>query len=285
MPRRIFYLPLTLSLLCGIANSFGIIQRKEGVRLTSSSLLASNNRETSQGNRDDDSDSTSSSSSSPSSKIKGDPLRAASGVRPSLHPLTINAIAQALKVRAENKEDMPLRCCAPEDGESGGVEPLQVALTASKIAADALAVRKKTSVEDGMQFTPEEEQTIAGRVLGVVMRLGNLEQQLLEKCEAVEWISKYHEWDSFGEFPPSSSAAAATASGSSSDDDDSDKRRETMIDQRCLNDPLFGMNRAECLLAIFLQTVEAPEMEKLNTAVPGGSEVDFLDSDRREVLL
>ena len=58
-----------------------------------------------------------------------------------------------------------------------------------------------------------------------------------------------------------------------------------MIDQRCLDDPLFSMNRAECLLAIFLQTVEAPEMEKLNTAVPGGSEADFLDSDRREVLL
>jgi len=45
------------------------------------------------------------------------------------------------------------------------------------------------------------------------------------------------------------------------------------------------MNRAECLLAIFLEEVEIPQLKKLNETVPDESKIDFLDDDRREVVL
>jgi len=159
---------------------------------------------------------------------KGDPLRAATGIRPSLHPVTINALAEALKVRALNKKEMPLRV-------NEHVEPLQVAMSAGRIASEAVEKRQRTSAQDGMNLTAQEEQTIAGRVVGVVMRLEELEVALYEKCEATGWIAKYNEWASFGVLK--------------------DETYEKEVDEMILMDPLFGMNRAECLLALFLQTV------------------------------
>jgi hypothetical protein len=57
------------------------------------------------------------------------------------------------------------------------------------------------------------------------------------------------------------------------------------IPEKIKTDPLFRLSRAECLLAIFLDTVEAPQMAKIGQSVPGGSHVDFLDEDRKQVLL
>jgi hypothetical protein len=37
-----------------------------------------------------------------------DPLRASTGIRPSLHPTTINAIAEALRLRALEDPNTPL---------------------------------------------------------------------------------------------------------------------------------------------------------------------------------
>ena len=189
---------------------------------------------------------------------EGDPFRAATGIRPSLHPVTINALAEALKVRAQNLNEMPMRVTKT-------VEPLQVALTAGRIASEAVEKRQRTSEKDGMSLTAEEEQTIAGRVVGVIMRLEELEMALYEKCESTGWIAKYNEWTSFGVLK--------------------DESNEKEVDAMVLTDPLFGMNRAECLLALFLNTVEAPGLEKNNASVPDASQVDFLDEDRREVLL
>jgi hypothetical protein len=195
-------------------------------------------------------------SNNDANKETGDPLRAATGIRPSLHPTTINAIAEALKTRAADNPDTPLVVV------EGSVEPLDVALSAGKIAATAIEKRQRTSDQDGMELTPEEGQTIAGRVVGVVMRFAQLEELLNSKVANVEWVKKYGEWATFGVLED-----------------------ESNVQERIKTDPLFALSRAECLLALFLDTVEAPQMEKLGQTAPGGSGVDFLDADRQEVLL
>lgn len=187
--------------------------------------------------------------------VTGDPIRAATGIRPSLHPTTINAIAEALKIRASKNPDTPLVV-------DGDAQPLDVALSAGKIAATAIEKRQQTSKQDGMTLTPEEGQTIAGRVVGVVMRFTELETLLNTKVANVEWIRKYGEWTTFGVLED-----------------------ESQVQERIQMDPLFALSRAECLLALFLDTVEAPQMQKIGQAAPGGSVVDFLDADRQEVLL
>jgi len=190
---------------------------------------------------------------------KGDPVRAATGIRPSLHPVTINAIAELLKARAKNT----ISNKSNQDAKSS----LQIALAAGQIAAEAIGKRQESSQDDEMTLAPEEAQTIAGRVVGVAVRLDALEEQLYEKCSRTSWVSKYGEWESFGVLQNERS----TEMGS--------------VNKIILDDPLFVMNRAECLLAIFIHQVEAPELELKNATVAGGSTVDFIDSDRREVLL
>ena len=190
-------------------------------------------------------------------EIKGDPLRAATGIRPSLHPTTINAIAEALKARSSKSSELgPLQVTET-------VKPLDVAMTAGKIASTAIAKRQEASKKDGMELTPEEQQTIAGRVLGVIMRLDDLEVELYDKVSEVGWVKKYNEWATFGVL----------------------KNEDDGVDERIRDDPLFCMSRAECLLAIFLKTVEIPSMEKAKATAPDESKIDFLDSDRAEVLL
>jgi hypothetical protein len=146
---------------------------------------------------------------------------------------------------------------------SDTVKPLDVALTAGKIASNAIMKRQEASDQDGMKLEKNEEQTIAGRVLGVIMRLDELEAALSEKVSNVEWIAKYNEWATFGVLETGSEG----------------------VDERIKDDPLFCLSRAECLLAIFLKTVEIPQLEKAGVEVCDGSKIDFLDADRSEVLL
>jgi hypothetical protein len=190
--------------------------------------------------------------------VKGDPLRESTGIRPSLHPTTINAIAEALKARARQVDGMAFR-------PSSTVAPLDIAMTASTIASNAIAKRQEASDEDGMKLTQKEEQTIAGRVIGVVMRLDDLEGALYERVAGVEWVKKYNEWSTFGVLQS--------------------EENEKDLEDRIKDDPLFALSRAECMLALFLATVEIPQLEKVGEEVPDGSKLDFLDSDRMEVLL
>jgi hypothetical protein len=191
-------------------------------------------------------------------KTKGDPLRAATGIRPSLHPTTINAIAEALKARSSPSSDVgPLQV-------TESVTPLDVAMTAGKIASNAIGKRQRASRKDGMELTEEEQQTIAGRVLGVIMRLDDLEVELFDKVSSVEWVRKYNEWATFGVLKDEGGVE---------------------VDERITDDPLFCLSRAECLLAIFLRKIEIPSMEKAKRTAPDKSKIDFLDSDRAEVLL
>jgi len=57
------------------------------------------------------------------------------------------------------------------------------------------------------------------------------------------------------------------------------------VHAKIIDDPLFCMNRAECLLGIFLQEIEIPQFQKLNETAPDGSKIDFLDTDRFEVII
>jgi len=224
-------------------------------------------------------------------KIIGDPLREDNGVRPSIHPTTINAIAEALKARAtqsinSKKQKKPESSDDDDDDDmmhfrvSEDVDPLMVMVTAGQFASDAIQKRQESSSKDGMLLNQGEEQTLAGRVMGVIMRLDTLEEELAERAASVDWVAKYGEWGSFGVLEGEHENNVALEESGNDDDDGLEK-----VHAKIVEDPLFCMNRAECLLAIFLQEVEIPQLKKLNESVPDESKIDFLDADRREVVL
>lgn len=242
-------------------------------------------------------------------KDVGDSLREATGIRPSIHPITINAIAESLKARAlqninknkkkgssnsssidgtetgvekekeeENQEEDNLHFCVTDT-----VSPLEVMITAGQFASDAIQARQEVGEEtnDGMKLNQGEEQTVAGRVVGVIMRLDDLEDELIDRTSDVAWVSEYNEWSSFG---------VLEDERTKSDDDDDEEENKTRImnkvHKQIIDNPLFCINRAECLLGIFLHEVEIPQLEKLvNETVPDGSTADFLDADRLEVII
>jgi hypothetical protein len=196
---------------------------------------------------------------SSSSSNEGDKLRAATGIRPSLHPVTINALVTALKSRA--RASLTSSEAWPQE------TPLELAMLAGEIAAKALLQRRQQSDQE---FLPPEEQAIAGRVVGVVMRLPELETLLASQCQqpGAAWIAKYNEYHSFGILGEELVSS-----------------NEALVHDRVLSDPLFVLSRAESLLALFLHTVEVPQLQDRNASVPDQSSIDFIDADRKDVLL
>ncbi|GKY96736.1 hypothetical protein MPSEU_000633100 [Mayamaea pseudoterrestris] len=202
-------------------------------------------------------------SSSSKNIAKGDPIRASSGVRPSLHPITINILTQVLKKRYLDEKDA--LTLMDEDALSSNNSTLQYALDAAAIASSALALRTTHDDDKKLAFSLEEQQTIAGRVVNISVRLVQLEHDLYAQCQKyAPRLDKYNEWELFGvvkEEPNNGSTR---------------KQLET--------NPLFALSRAECLLAMYLQNIEAPELLRKNVTVPGGSVIDFIDQDRVELL-
>jgi hypothetical protein len=181
-----------------------------------------------------------------------DPFRSSN--RASLHPVTINLISDVLRLRSQGD---PLF--------TNVTTPLDLAVGVSRMAYEALRTRSELSTVDGMALETEEQQTIAGRVVGVAMRLVPLEKDLEHFCESVGWVAKYKEWDRFGACP-------------------ADANRIMETERKLASDGLFRLNRAECLLALFLHQVEKPELRKKAVSVPDNSIIDFLDTERLEVL-
>eukprot|EP00577_Skeletonema_sp_RCC1716_P017941 CAMPEP_0113432970 /NCGR_PEP_ID=MMETSP0013_2-20120614/34568_1 /TAXON_ID=2843 ORGANISM="Skeletonema costatum, Strain 1716" /NCGR_SAMPLE_ID=MMETSP0013_2 /ASSEMBLY_ACC=CAM_ASM_000158 /LENGTH=258 /DNA_ID=CAMNT_0000322397 /DNA_START=150 /DNA_END=923 /DNA_ORIENTATION=+ /assembly_acc=CAM_ASM_000158 len=173
-------------------------------------------------NIDDDDESTKT-----NNKKKGDSIRSTTGIRPSLHPTEINCIAEALMLRSTNNPSI-------EIDVSNTSEPLQVAITAGGIAMNAIDKRNNDKDDTSEKFTMEESQVISGRVVGVVMRMRELEK-------------KYGEEESFG---------VLKAECSSDDDGNDEEELEKKLREVIKINPLFRMNRAECLLCLFLDTVE-----------------------------
>jgi hypothetical protein len=177
-------------------------------------------------------------------------------------------------LRSSNNKSIPI------DVANSEVEPLQVAIAASEIAMKAINKHGNDGVDDEA-FTVEESQAISGRVVGVVMRMRELEELLIQRVKGVGWVSKYGEEESFGVLRGECKDDKDGASSSS----DMDSEVEKKLAETIKLNPLFRMNRAECLLGLFLDTVERPKLELLgDESVAGGSEVDFIDTDRLEVL-
>ena len=128
----------------------------------------------------------------------GDPLRASTGVRPSLHPFTINALADALlarhapeKVPSIGDAGVPLDVAAL-DGT--GHRPVDVAAAAARLSFLALERRKASCKADGdLRSIPTdaEGQAVAGRVVGIVMRMRELEAELARRVGGTGWVAKY----------------------------------------------------------------------------------------------
>lgn len=196
----------------------------------------------------------------------GDKVRESNGKRPSLNPTIINAISEALLIRSMSDTKNPMEI-------TENVQPLEVAMAAGKLATQCIEKRSKSSTavkgDESSAFTHDEAQLICGRVVGVVMRWDELERILIERVKAQTWITKYGEENSFGVIKEELSEGDV----------------KVLVKKKMKDDPLCRMCRAECLYALFLKTVEQPTMEKLGQIpVDGHSGVDFIDSERLEVL-
>jgi hypothetical protein len=164
------------------------------------------------------------------------------------------------------------------------ITPLQVAISAGQLAWTTIENRNKSqrlskdgpSQDDASHhfdtegtFTPEEAQVISGRVVGVVLRMTQLESMLVQQLQKSPWVSKYKEYDIFGV------TVAECCSG------DLDVACQSLI-----HNPLLRMCRAECLLALFIHHIEIPGLKKAGVEqITGGSEIDFIDQERLAVLL
>ena len=134
-------------------------------------------------------------------------------------------------------------------------------------------------------FPTEESQTISGRVVGVVMRMRELEEVLITRVNEAEWVGKYGEEEIFGVLKKECQFAEEANNASDDNNETSFETIEKQLAKTVKINPLLRMNRAECLLALFLSTVEEPKLEMMGVDMPGGSKVDFIDSDRLEVLM
>jgi hypothetical protein len=221
----------------------------------------------------------------------GDRVRLANNVRPSLNPTVINTISNALLQRSTTKSSFI---------PTSTTKPIDIMVQAGSLASVAIQNRAKSSMHvdgDDGAFNLEESKLVAGRIVGVMMRLHELEDQLIERVKGVGWIKKYGEESSFGvckvELDEGYSASLIT-NAEISDDDDQSLSFDPRINQVLMklgDDPLLRMCRAECLYALFLKNVEMPSMAKAGqipidtTNLNGnGSGIDFLDQERMEVL-
>jgi hypothetical protein len=185
-------------------------------------------------------------------------------------------------IRHSTEESTPIAI----DVANTQTEPLQIAITAGGIALNAIEQRKAAAEADDTTevFTMEEANAISGRVVGVVMRMRELEGVLRARVIRSKWVRKYGEEESFGCLRSEClhvEKCEDAASAAMVLNDDLEKQLAETIKMN----PLFRVNRAECLLALFLDSVERPKLEMLGETVAGGSTVDFIDADRLEVLL
>lgn len=181
--------------------------------------------------------------------------------RPSLHPVTIDAIAEALRIRAQNKTISPLRL--PKDGS---VELIDVHLAARRIAERAVeGARHETITNGDTKFTEAEESAVACRIVATLLRMDDLEWELVHRCSQQSWISERDEHDAFGILK--------------------DETCVRTLDERVLSDLDFATKRAERLLALFLLNLEGPGVKAAGDSVPGGSEPDYLEEEHYEIMM
>jgi len=170
--------------------------------------------------------------------------------RRSINPLIINTLASVLgDILLKKRDDLNILVTSP----------IEVVQSASTLAVVSMEKWEKNSVVAGDDkiLTPEERELVAGRLVGVCVRLPQLQQILVTTVTGSSWVRKYNEEHTFGVLK--------------------DEIGEGLDN----SDPLFISLRVECCLALFILLVETPAFEKVNRTT---FEVDFIDVDRLAVL-
>ena len=247
-----------------------------------------------------------------SSSSPGDKIREANNIRPSLSPTIINSISQALLERSTTKLSyIP----------STTNQPINIMVNAASLASKAIQSRAQSSTsvqgDEKSIFNEEESKLVAGRIVGVLMRLHDLETDLVNRVRDVSWVKKYGEEQMFGlckvelqdeSYQPSDVLSIVEDNNEGEGDDNGgggDRKNDGnssihQVLERIKDDPLLRMCRAECIYALFLKNVEMPSMEKagqvpvdrIDTNEGGNNNekenksglVDFLDQERIDVL-
>jgi len=180
--------------------------------------------------------------------------------RPSLHPITIDAIEEGFRLRAQNMTTSPLRLIDQQ------TEWFEVQYSVMKFADRFL--EKYTKVNDEFQWTEEELQTIGGRIVGTLMRLEDLEWEWNHRI----CTSSLAEADS-----PSMIPYALWKTTLGLHPEDVEQKCPLTLDTALLEEKDFARARAERMLALFLTNIEAPGLEGSDNTFPGGSYPDFIE--------
>jgi len=182
--------------------------------------------------------------------------------RPSLHPITIDAIEEAFRLRSQNSTTSPLRLI------NDSMEWFEVQYSVVKFADRFMEKYTKNKSTTPHDWTEDELQTIGGRIVGVLMRLDDLEWEwnhrvttssLVNEVESTVWKT------TFGLHP-----------------DDIEQNCILTLDTALSEEEDFARVRAERMLGLFLLNVEGPFVEE---AMPGGSHPDFIQDELQLKLM
>ena len=190
-----------------------------------------------------------------------------------LHPPAIDAIAKGLLVRAQNVPNMPLRIF---DDEVGDIEPWQVTLSAGKVAQQSVEEWQKEKQLD-IEENEENLQVVAGRVVAVLTRLEELEEELLKRCNKMSDEVVFN----FG-VPAEELKTIQTITEDATVKEMRDAA--AVIDAACLFDEQLRYNRAKSLFAMFLHEIEGPGLRSNGVVLPC-MDVDFLSEEIFDALL
>ena len=198
-----------------------------------------------------------------------------------LHPPTIAALSRAFLVRAENNPDMMLRF------DQNKMEAWEIALNAGKVSQAAVeAFVKEHGLDPTNESHVEMTQVLGGRIVAVITRFDELEEDLLGRCA--------RRLEELEEDPPArmnrfvrvgvpdseleAFASVDTQLGLSDGASPADA-----FDAECLFCEGLRTDRARSLLAMFLNEIEGPGLRKNGVEVPC-MEVDFLGDEEWEIL-
>ena len=182
--------------------------------------------------------------------------------RPSLHPLAIEAIEESFRLRAKNMTTSPLRIIDAQ------TEWYDVQYSAMKFADRFLQQHSKPNA-DGFQWTQEELETIGGRIVGVLMRMDDLEWEWhnrvttspLGQIESPTRVPDEQWKVALGLHPGVVEQVCFRT-----------------VDEALLESRDFARKRAEMMYALFLMNIEEPALKASGNKVPGGSLArDFID--------
>ncbi|KAL7527428.1 hypothetical protein ACHAXR_001956, partial [Thalassiosira sp. AJA248-18] len=196
-----------------------------------------------------------------------------------LHPPTLQAIAQALVIRAQNTPDMPLRFI-----DDGSMEPWQITMSCGKIAQSAAEEWARQEQLNPMENEADQElmQVMAGRVVAVLTRLEELEEDLLNRCCSSKGNSDDDEFSCLG-VPDEELKAWQQTDNNDSNNNKRVSDAAAAIDAACLFDEPLRNKRARSLLAMFLHEIEGPGLRANNVVIPC-MDVDFLPADEWDML-